>query len=176
MKKKWDMSRFPIALIKPALDNVRIYDDFGIANRDDAELTISIREKGIKEPLVLSSDHILVSGHRRLAASKYLNLKTVPVRILDLKFESLPRAERLSVLRTHNQQREKSPGERIRERLVTIDPEHARNTLLIRRISIDIDEFNAQIELEKADAAHLSAYRQVVIEAIGGATNRGAHL
>ena len=116
--QKWDKSHFPVSAIQEAADNDLLYDRFGIANRDDADLAISIREVGIQEPLTLSADSILLSGHRRLAAAKYLGLKTVPVRVLDdVVFNALSKAERLEVLRRHNQQREKSPGERIREKL-----------------------------------------------------------
>ncbi len=33
---------------------------------------------------------------------------------------------------------------------------------------IDVEEFNRQLELEKADAAHVEAHRRIVFEAIGG--------
>ena len=35
---------------------------------------------------------------------------------------------------------------------------------------IDLDEFNAQVDLEEADSAHIVAHRQVVFEAINGRT------
>jgi hypothetical protein len=50
--------------IKVAKDNRFIYGNFGIENGDDEELTISIKEKGIIKPLALSSDYVLLSGHR----------------------------------------------------------------------------------------------------------------
>jgi hypothetical protein len=34
---------------------------------------------------------------------------------------------------------------------------------------MDVQEFNAQVEQEKQDAAHVEAHRQVVFEAINGA-------
>ena len=60
---------FPVALIKVATENDLIYDKFGIANADDAALTVSIRDNGIQEPLTISSDRFLLSGHRRFAAA-----------------------------------------------------------------------------------------------------------
>ena len=133
--QKWDKSHFSVSAIQEAADNDLLYDRFGIANRDDADLAISIREVGIQEPLTLSADSILLSGHRRLAAAKYLGLKTVPVRVLDdVVFNALSKAERLEVLRRHNQQREKSPGERIREKLLGIDPAGAHQELKRKRL------------------------------------------
>ena len=76
---------------------------------------------------------MLVSGHRRLAAARYLRLATVPVRMLDVAFADMSSQDRLDLLRMHNSQREKSSGERIRERLVDIDPAMAHSKLLLRR-------------------------------------------
>ncbi len=133
--RKVDKSHFPVQQVQVARENDLLYDRFGIANLDDRELTLSIRESGIQEPLTLSADHVLLSGHRRFAAARYLGLKTVPVRIVDIVFEGLTKDERLATLRLHNQQREKSPGERIREKLLEIDPDHAHIDLLRRRVS-----------------------------------------
>lgn len=131
--KKVDKNHFPVQQVQVAGENDLLYDRFGIANLDDCALTISIRDDGIQEPLTLSTDHVLLSGHRRFAAAKYLGLKTVPVRVVDVVFSSLTKDERLSTLRRHNQQREKSPGERIREKMLEIDPDHAHIELVRRR-------------------------------------------
>lgn len=132
---------FPVALIKVATENDLIYDKFGIANADDAALTVSIRDNGIQEPLTISSDRFLLSGHRRFAAAQYLGLTEVPVRMVDTVFSSLDTDERLEALRLHNRQREKSPGERIREKLLDIDPAQAK----------------AELVRHKANAAHRTA-------------------
>ena len=140
--KKQDKSHFDeysvslsVAAIQVAPENDLLYDRFGIANRDDADLAISIRDKGIQEPLTLSNDQYLLSGHRRLAAAKYLGMKTVPVRVAeDVAFNALSTTERLEVLRLYNQQREKSPGERIKEKLLDIDPKDAHRELKRRRL------------------------------------------
>jgi hypothetical protein len=132
--KKWDKSHFPVSLVHVATENDLLYDRFGIANRDDADLVSSIRDKGIQEPLTLSEDDVLLSGHRRFAAAKYLGLTTVPVRTVAVYFNSLDKATRLATLRLYNQQREKSPGERIKEKLLDIDPNDAHQKLLRRRL------------------------------------------
>ncbi len=68
--EKWDKSHFLVSQIKTAYENNRLYDRFGIANADDHALALSIQSKGIQEPLVLSADNYLLSGHRRMAAAK----------------------------------------------------------------------------------------------------------
>ncbi|MBI4290332.1 MAG: ParB N-terminal domain-containing protein [Betaproteobacteria bacterium] len=134
--QEWDLSHFPIELVVVARENNLLYDNFGIANSDDVDLAVSIRDNGIQEPLTLTADSILLSGHRRLAAAKYLGLETVPVRVAeDVVFSDLTETERLETLRLHNQQRDKSPGERIREKLVDIDPARAHSDLLRRRVA-----------------------------------------
>ena len=70
--KKQDMSHFPIDQIKQAPENESIYDNFGVANSDDWQLVESIRGNGILEPLVISADSVLLSGHRRRAAARRL--------------------------------------------------------------------------------------------------------
>lgn len=133
-EEKLDLSKFPIHLIKTARENDYVYDRFGIGNADDAALVISIDKKGIQEPLTLSGDRVLLSGHRRLAAAKYLGIKAVPVRIVEVNFEALSKQERVEYLRLHNWQREKSAGERIRERMVDIEPAAAHAKLLLNRV------------------------------------------
>lgn len=132
--KKWDKYHFLVSGIKVATENDLLYDRFGIANADDRDLAISIRDHGIKEPLTLSSDSILLSGHRRFAAARYLGLESVPVRVVDdIVFNDLTSTERLAALRMYNQQREKSPGERVKEKLLDIDPAQAHGKLLLKR-------------------------------------------
>lgn len=147
--KKQDLSHFPTASIQTAAENDLLYDRFGIANLDDYNLTLSIRDNGIQEPLAVSADGYLLSGHRRLAAARYLGLKTVPVRSVDLVFADLAPAERLATLRRFNQQREKSPGERIREQLLEIKPEQAHMELRTRRAknSAMTDKLAANVSL-----------------------------
>ncbi len=121
---------FPVSVIKTAPENDLIYDKFGISNADDAALTISIRDNGIQEPLTISSDCYLLSGHRRFAAAKYLGLTDIPVRLVDTRFAMLDTTAKLELLRLHNRQRDKSPGERIREKLLDINPAEARAELV----------------------------------------------
>ena len=135
--KKTGLLDFPVSDIVLGAENDLLYDRFGIANADDRELTISIRDNGIQEPLVVSADSVLLSGHRRFAAAKYLGLKAVPVRVAqDVSFNALSTTERLEVLRRFNQQREKSPGERIREKLLDIEPAQAHRDLTLRKAKI----------------------------------------
>jgi len=134
IRKKTDKSHFCVSEIKTAAENDLIYDKFGTNNEDDYALMCSIKEHGIKEPLILTSDNYVVSGHRRLAAAKRLGLAEVPIRRIPEHFESMEYKERVALLRLHNFQRSKSPGERIREAMLDINPSHAHIDLIKRRI------------------------------------------
>jgi len=61
-------------------------------------------------------------------------LQEVPCRLVEVDFYPLTTTERLEVLRLYNQQREKSPGERIKEKLLDIDPKDAHQELKRRRL------------------------------------------
>lgn len=120
--------------IKTAKENDLIYDKFGINNDDDYALMVSIKKNGIQEPLTLTADNFVVSGHRRLAAARRLGLSEVPIRRIPEHFEKMDYNERISLLRLHNFQRTKSASERIREKMLDIDPSHAHLDLIKRRI------------------------------------------
>ena len=134
--KKWDLSHFPVSQIKMATENNYLYDPFAIANHDDQALYESIKEVGIQEPLVITKDFYLLSGHRRYASAKRLKLQTVPVRVIYRCFESLNKPERLNLLRLYNQQRDKSTGEKIREKMLELDKSSAYSNLLRRRVDL----------------------------------------
>ena len=87
--ENWGLSQFPIAEIKVASENDLLYERCASANDDDQRLIRSIREHGIQEPLVISQDGILLSGHRRLASAKRIGLTFVPVRINPVIFGAL---------------------------------------------------------------------------------------
>jgi hypothetical protein len=143
-EKKWDISQIPTFAVLLTTDNDLIYEQFSPENEDDAVLIESIREHGIKEPLVISADGFLLSGHRRLEVARYLCLSEVPVRRENIEFLVLEDAERLKILKRFNQQRSKSFEERVRERLVDIDPEEAYERGM--RKKLERADANAEID------------------------------
>jgi len=120
-----NLSKFPISDIKVAQQNDNLYEKFIPSNSDDSSLVDSIKERGILEPLVISSDRVLLSGHRRLSAARYLKYESVPVRIVDIQYRSLSLADQHLLLSEFNQQREKSTEEKINEAFVRTDPDTA---------------------------------------------------
>ena len=134
LKENRDLSQFPVSEIKMAKENDTLYGRFSIHNFDDRSLVESINERGIQEPLVISEDLVLLSGHRRLSSAKHLQMELVPVRVVQVEFEALTTTERLRTLSEFNQQRDKSGEERINEAFVRIDPTKAYTEIRLRQI------------------------------------------
>jgi len=89
-----------IKLLKPNPLNFTLYGEEPV----DEELMSSIKEYGIQEPLICTSDYIQISGHRRLKASRALCLTEVPVIIRTFKDET----EMKAALLESNRQRVKT--------------------------------------------------------------------
>lgn len=143
--KKQDISYFSTNEIRPAYENRLLYDAFSPnSDADDRKLYLSIKEEGIREPLHISVDGIILSGHRRHAVARWLDLETIPCIVAeDVVFNDLTADERLSILSIYNAQRDKSHAERLREAMLEIDSDEAYKKLLVDRYlrrQVDIED------------------------------------
>jgi hypothetical protein len=121
-----------VASLKPSPENTRLYraaDD----DPDVEALADSIRKHGLREPLVVTADGYIVSGHRRYAALCRIGQGMVPCRVLPVRRGSMDPDAYLALLREHNRQREKTVAEKVREELVDTDPEAAHQRLREQR-------------------------------------------
>src|SRR5687767_6385639 len=102
-----------LAEISPSPENDKLYRPVDLNDPTVRELAESIRKEGLKEPLVISLDGFIVSGHRRHFACKRAGMIAVPCRI-----EPIRRTDDLDafvrLLATHNKQRVKSFDETMR--------------------------------------------------------------
>jgi hypothetical protein len=116
----------PLAKIRPSPENNQLYKPVSSRDPDIRALAKDIEWDGVLEPLVLSLDNYILSGHRRYVAAKLARLVTVPCR-----YENVRRGdpEFLDWLRRYNMQRVKGPDEILREEIVALDPEEAHRTL-----------------------------------------------
>lgn len=85
--------------LTPHPENVKIYGDLA-----DSELVESIRQKGILNPLLITYDNRIISGHRRWDAAKVADLDEVPVVV----FGSDDELDILEALIESNRQRTKT--------------------------------------------------------------------
>ncbi|MDA0589753.1 MAG: ParB/RepB/Spo0J family partition protein [Planctomycetota bacterium] len=161
----------PLSEIKPSPENDKLYRP---VNPDDPailELAESIREHGLLEPLSLTRDNYITSGHRRYAAATVAGLETVPVR-----YESICRGDDpdayVRLLREHNRQREKTLPEKLREELVSTDPDDAYQSLLNQReeaarvetVAFTIEGELKRRKISKAKMDLLQAAQRVIAE------------
>lgn len=128
----------PIDSVRPSPENDSLYRPIDRTDPEIVALSDSIQRHGILEPLVVTLDGWILSGHRRHAAAILAGLTQIPVRI-----EPIRRGDDADAflvrLREHNRQREKSRDERIREELLSVDPEEAYASLVeFRRRSSEV--------------------------------------
>jgi len=102
--------------ILPAKVNDAIYRPIDPWSPDILKLAEDIQANGILEPLVLTRDRVILSGHRRYAAAKIAGLKSVPCRIDDDISSCSDQFEKRLV--SFNTQRVKGIDEVLREAVV----------------------------------------------------------
>lgn len=106
----------PIGDIRPSPENDKIY---GVIEHDETmqSLIESIASEGLEEPIIVSKDGFILSGHRRYYACSWLRKKVVPVRR-----KAFSRASRLDewplLLTKYNPQRVKSAKTLLREAML----------------------------------------------------------
>ena len=78
-----------ILSLKPHPLNNKIYSTNG--NTEDLEA--SIQENGLLDPIIISKDNTIISGHRRWNACKNIGLENVDVRVEDFQDETIALVE-----------------------------------------------------------------------------------
>jgi hypothetical protein len=133
--------------IRPSPKNDKLYKRIDPQDPDLMALVKSIRQHGVREPLVISSDGFIISGHRRFAAAKRAGLKTVPCRREHITHDD---PTFVTLLREYNRQRVKSIDEIMREEIVSADPKVTYPNLLMHR---------AEAAKVKVETGSIGAYK-----------------
>ena len=120
--------------LKPSDENSMLYRDRTDADKDFARLKESIRKQCVQNPLIVSQDGFIISGHQRRKGAIETGRFMVPVIICPIRRSSHTEDEWLAILREHNTGREKSFDELVREGLVDIDPDEAISLIVDDRI------------------------------------------
>ena len=77
-----------LSSLKPHPLNNKIY-----SNGNTEDLEASIQENGLLDPIIISKDNTIISGHRRWNACKNIGLENVDVRVEDFEDESIALVE-----------------------------------------------------------------------------------
>ena len=121
---------WPIGAIRPAPENDDIYR--AISFDDVADLMRSIREHGVQEPLLVSCDGFIISGHRRWKAANFIDLAEAPVRVHPVSRQEAPE-EFLKLLVECNNQRIKGADVLLAEAVIKVDPIAAHQKIVSER-------------------------------------------
>jgi hypothetical protein len=164
------VSTRPIDDIRPAPENDTLYRPVDPSDPELVSLASDIERNGILDPLVVTIDGYLVSGHRRLAAAKLAGLSTVPVIEKPIRRTD---PEFVPLLASFNKQREKTLDEKLRESVVEASAAEAYDALLSHRIErsdraiadcelIDVACGRGRCRISKAKQSFLDAVRKVI--------------
>lgn len=163
-QKAADFVEMDIIDIKPSPENLLLYRPVSAADPEIVALADSIRKIGVREPLVITLDNFIVSGHRRHAAAKLAGLKKVPCRVVDI-LRTDP--EFVPLLREYNRQRVKSLAEVAREEVLDADPEEAhRNLVEHRKQRSHLDAPDAIQIVGRKHRATISPAKRPLLDAI----------
>ncbi|MEX1223414.1 MAG: ParB N-terminal domain-containing protein, partial [Pirellulales bacterium] len=170
------ITRKRVSSLKPSPENQKLYKAIDANSPEIVELAESIRRNGLQQPLVVTRDGWIVSGHQRYAALKRIDQKIAPCIVLPVRRSDLNDDEFIALLREHNRQRHKSVAEQARETMVDIDPARAHEQLRrlrdnsvyaaekngVYKLRIEGTKHRHNISEQKAD--HVSYTQQVVFE------------
>lgn len=94
-----------VADIRPSPENDDVY---GEVKHDEHMVALidSIRPRGLEEPIIVSADGYIISGHRRFFAIKEIRSETVPIHVYATAAEALQ-----STTRSHAKRNERLPKE-----------------------------------------------------------------
>ena len=107
----------PIDSIRPSPENIDIYGEVQDDDQMD-QLRESIRHRGLEEPILVSSDGFILSGHRRQHGCRHNGWTHVPIGKAEQHYPQRGTTEFHRELIEYNPQRIKSVGSLLREALL----------------------------------------------------------
>lgn len=150
----------------PSPENGRVYRRADLGEHSTQSLARSISADGIREPLIVTKDWYIVSGHRRYEAAKLAARRKVPVRRMDARRAEYSQEEYVKLLVAQNvDQRVKTNDELLREQIALIDPDEAHAELKRRRRLVRRQPEATRMEIRQAKKRHgISAAKKPMLE------------
>jgi hypothetical protein len=160
--------------IKPSPENDDIYGPISWDDPSIHELARDIKEHGLNEPILISQDGYIISGHRRRVAATLAGLKQVPVTVHPISRAKDPEGF-MKLLVAMNSQRIKSTSTLLHETIVKIDSKKAHQQIVNQRLqkdartgsnlsTIDPNDIGRRDQISEAKGPLLDAIRQVLNE------------
>lgn len=161
----------PVEDLTPSPENDTLYRPINPADPEIIELARSVKANGVQEPLIVTADYFILSGHRRLVAAKLARLTTVPCKVLDFR-KHQDHDRFMGLLRECNRQRVKSFDEKLREETLSANPEVAYQALIEHREerskvaidTLDIREERRRAKISPAKGPFLEAIKSIIEE------------
>jgi len=157
--------------IRPSPENDQLYRPVNTEDPEIVRLAESIEAHGVQEPLLITDDGWIVSGHRRYAAARLAGLDTVPCRVAPIR-KDYDHDKFMQLLRECNRQREKSYDEKLREEVVSCTPEEAREAVMeFRRRSARVEVSQIEVagrktrwKISEAKMPFMRAVQEVIMD------------
>ncbi|MGC2836155.1 MAG: ParB N-terminal domain-containing protein [Methylocella sp.] len=131
---------------------------------DILDLIRSIRERGLIEPIQISADNVVWSGHRRRFCSFQAGLRVVPVIRSKISYAD-DREAFLKLLVEANTQRKKTAGMLLREAAMKIDPGRAYEELKQEQREKDRERrFDSNVSDQQVDSKNVEG-RKIISKA-----------
>ena len=111
---KSGLVRFPLSYLRPAPENDLLYGPVNPKDPEVRKLAQDIQKRDVLEPIVVSTDRFIISGHRRFVAARLAGLTTVPCIVQPVSHEN-DRDRFVELLRAHNLQRVKTADTLVKE-------------------------------------------------------------
>ena len=160
----------PLSSVQPSPENDILYRPVDPQDADLRDLAADIAAHGLLEPIVITDDFFILSGHRRHAACRLAGLRDVSCRMMGIRRGD---PSFLPTLARFNKQREKTNSERLREEVVTqADPaesyrklkEHRRASSRLALEGIELREVKDRARLTAAKTPFLNAVNRVLLD------------
>ena len=118
--------------IFPSPENETLYRPVDPKDPEVRAMADGIRKYGIRVPLTVTLDGWILSGHRRYTAARMAGLESVPCIVEPFRKDD-DHDRFMALLREYNRQRIKSFAEKVREEIVSADPDEAYESLIEHR-------------------------------------------
>ena len=122
---KAEVALVRLSSIRPCPENDGVYGKQSLDDPNILSLIASIRAKGVLEPIQISADNVIISGHRRRFCAEHAGLRVVPVIRHEISYAK-DRDAFLKLLVEMNEQRVKTAATVLREAAMKVDPAQAR--------------------------------------------------